>query len=183
MKICIDPGHGGSDIGASRPWFGNESEFVLALSQKIHDAIAATGIDVTMTRTDDVNTSWEERRKAAEGCDLVIPIHANAYEDSKVRGLIAFYWARNSNGYEIAEAIANSAPKNLRKLLDKSVVAVGPHAKGWERVTNVVAAYHQTTVFLEVGFISNSEDSILLQQTKIQVGLIGAILCGLSKVR
>lgn len=59
-KIVIDPGHGGSDPGAS----GNgivEKDLTLKISKYMYDRFKQLGIPVTMTRTTDETVDPTER--------------------------------------------------------------------------------------------------------------------------
>ena len=59
-KIVIDPGHGGSDSGAT----GNgiiEKNLTLDISQYMYDVFKNLGIPVTLTRTSDETLTPNER--------------------------------------------------------------------------------------------------------------------------
>ncbi|HOS76329.1 MAG TPA: N-acetylmuramoyl-L-alanine amidase, partial [Verrucomicrobiota bacterium] len=56
-KVVIDPGHGGSDPGATGydgPGKPNEADFNLAVSLKLRTLLQAAGCSVVMTRSTDV---------------------------------------------------------------------------------------------------------------------------------
>lgn len=82
-KIVIDPGHGGTDPGAT----GNgiiEKDLNLAISRYMYNRFRELGIPVTLTRDDDTTLSPSERTQkilAAYGNDpnvIVISNHINA---------------------------------------------------------------------------------------------------------
>lgn len=82
-KIVIDPGHGGSDAGAS----GNgiiEKDLTLKISQYMYDRFKELGIPVTMTRTTDETVTPTERVDRILGAYgnnsdvIVISNHINA---------------------------------------------------------------------------------------------------------
>jgi N-acetylmuramoyl-L-alanine amidase len=181
-KVCIDPGHGGDDNGADRPWFGHESDFVLGFSRKLCRVLSVLGVEASMTRFWDLDTSWDMRRSAAKGFDLVLPIHVNASKDPKRRGLQTFYWAGNANGRRIAKAIANSAPTELRRTFG-SVVKVNRHTSKWKDAAAVVGAYRQTAVLVELCYASNLRDAELLHRLNIEIELIGAIIHGIMEAK
>ncbi len=81
--IVIDPGHGGSDPGAS----GNsqfEKDYTLKISKYMYDRFKELGIPVTLTRDSDITLSPTERTNkilTAYGDDpnvIVISNHLNA---------------------------------------------------------------------------------------------------------
>jgi len=79
IKVCIDPGHGGS----SRSNVGKngyvEADGVLTLSLALRDALFSTGmIDVIMTRDKDMTVELYARGIQAKGCDLFISEHTDA---------------------------------------------------------------------------------------------------------
>lgn len=80
MKIVIDPGHGGSDPGAS----GNgllEKEVVLDLALRIREHLLAQyDVQVMMTRETDVYLSLADRCRLANdaGADYFHSVHCNA---------------------------------------------------------------------------------------------------------
>jgi N-acetylmuramoyl-L-alanine amidase len=81
MKIVIDPGHGGSDPGAT----GNglvEKDLNLTISRNIRDILVNEyiNVDVQMTRDSDIFVSLSERANMANnwGADYFLSIHVNA---------------------------------------------------------------------------------------------------------
>lgn len=100
-KIVIDPGHGGSDAGAS----GNgiiEKDLTLKISQYMYDRFKELGIPVTMTRTTDETVTPTERVDRILGAYgnnsdvIVISNHINA--GGRVRKIVMdeIYWCITS---------------------------------------------------------------------------------------
>lgn len=54
VKICIDPGHGGYDPGAVGPTGLKEKDVTLDISLRLRDYLSQVGIEVIMTRTNDI---------------------------------------------------------------------------------------------------------------------------------
>ena len=82
-KVIIDPGHGGTDSGAT----GNnllEKDYNLLISKYMYDRFKALGVPVKMTRTSDVDLEPNDRPgvvldKFGNGKDVVvISNHINA---------------------------------------------------------------------------------------------------------
>ena len=85
-KICIDPGHGGTDPGAMGQNGTKEKDVVLQISLLVKAALERNNIDVVMTRTADVTTGKlviADRCKIANDAnvDYLVSIHANADGD------------------------------------------------------------------------------------------------------
>jgi len=92
--IVIDPGHGGSEIGAVGPSGLTEKEITLDIANRLNDLIVGRlGLDVRMTRDRDVDRPLEERTAFANNlkADLFISIHANSYRGRGVRGAETFF--------------------------------------------------------------------------------------------
>jgi N-acetylmuramoyl-L-alanine amidase len=98
VRVVIDPGHGGKDPGAKGPG-GTEKESVLDISKRVAAKLRKDlGIEVHMTRSEDVYTPLEERKNLANRleADLFVSIHANASRNTKVFG-IETYYLKNTN--------------------------------------------------------------------------------------
>ena len=111
--ICLDPGHGGKDLGASNGNI-NESEINLAVSQKVKTLLENDGYTVTMTRNDD--TFIAKRSRAAYcnsiNADILVSIHHNSYEsDDSVNYATALYY-KDSDSL-LANSLLDSVSDNL----------------------------------------------------------------------
>ncbi len=79
-KIYIDPGHGGTDVGA----VGNglqEKAVTLAIALQVRDILQANWtVDVRMSRTTDITRTLDYRTSDANawGADLFVSVHINA---------------------------------------------------------------------------------------------------------
>ena len=95
-KIAIDPGHGGSDSGRMGPSGAKEKDVNLAIALMLRDRLKEElGIDVVMTRTDDVLVPLDERveKANAAGAQLFISIHCNGWFTSDAEGFEVFFLA------------------------------------------------------------------------------------------
>jgi N-acetylmuramoyl-L-alanine amidase len=77
--VVLDPGHGGSDNGASGPW-GSEKNFTLDTALAARRELARAGYRVEMTRTNDTYVSLEDRVKFANRFSraVFVSIHFNS---------------------------------------------------------------------------------------------------------
>jgi len=81
IKICIDPGHGGTDRANMGPTGYVEADGVLTVSKYLQTELLSTGaFDIMLTRSMDATLSLTERAKAAIafGAQLFISEHTNA---------------------------------------------------------------------------------------------------------
>lgn len=118
MTICLDPGHGGNDSGATA--FGKkESDLTLKIAQYCKEELAKYDVNVVMTRTTDTRLSEEaamdlkNRVEVAKkaGASYFISIHINSAQNSAAHGAEVYYPNTSgnknlsSNGQALAKAI------------------------------------------------------------------------------
>jgi N-acetylmuramoyl-L-alanine amidase len=91
--VVIDPGHGGENLGSIGPTGYTEKEFNLAVSRKLKQTLERRGIDVILTRNDDVLVDLETRTEVANsvGADLFISVHANGFSSRDARGFEVYF--------------------------------------------------------------------------------------------
>ncbi len=100
-KIMLDPGHGGSDPGASGPSAPHEATLALRCATALKNRIVnECGGTVKMTRTTDVFISLSSRRSQSVSYDPYIfcSIHLNAFNKTAKGTETYYYWSTgNSN--------------------------------------------------------------------------------------
>ncbi|MCE9572806.1 MAG: N-acetylmuramoyl-L-alanine amidase [Deltaproteobacteria bacterium] len=87
--VVIDPGHGGSNLGATGGGGAlREKQVTLAIARQVQAALAARGIDAVLTRDDDRTLTLRQRlaRAEAEAADAFVSIHCNASPSRSQRG-------------------------------------------------------------------------------------------------
>lgn len=91
--VVIDPGHGGDNEGSIGPAGYTEKEANLAIARKLKDKIEAAGMEVFLTRNDDVALTLERRTEIANSVegDLFISLHANGYRGNEARGFEVYF--------------------------------------------------------------------------------------------
>jgi N-acetylmuramoyl-L-alanine amidase len=91
-RVVLDPGHGGKDAGALGPTGVREKDVTLDVARRVAPVLVAQGLQVVLTRKDDVFVSLEERTALANafGADLFVSIHCNASETRGRRGVEAY---------------------------------------------------------------------------------------------
>ena len=112
-KVCIDPGHGGTDSGAVGQNGTREKDIVLQISLKVREALQRNGIDVVMTREKDIVSGKlviADRCRIANnaGVDYLVSIHANADSDRDDKtgfGTETWAYSTTSTGYPLAKAV------------------------------------------------------------------------------
>jgi len=99
--VVLDPGHGGAQVGARA---GNflEKEFVLALALLLKADLEQEGLQVHLTRTEDVFVPLRERIKRANEKEpaVFISLHANAISRAhrlKNHGIETYFLAAHAS--------------------------------------------------------------------------------------
>ncbi len=103
-KVVLDPGHGGSDPGASAASGLAEKEVTLDVARRLRALLEEARFQVAMTRGDDRVLSLRERVATANGehADLFVSIHVNSIPQKEARA-VETYFLGASDGPQIAE--------------------------------------------------------------------------------
>jgi N-acetylmuramoyl-L-alanine amidase len=91
-RIVIDPGHGGHDPGAMGKGL-NEADLTLDVALRLEKLLHEEGLEVVLTRRDNVYIPLEERTAIAnrESADLFLSIHANASRNLAASGVETYF--------------------------------------------------------------------------------------------
>ena len=158
-KIVIDPGHGGTDPGAS----GNgiiEKKLTLDISKYMYDRFRELGIPVSITRLDDSTLSPTDRVNkilSFYGSDpnvIVISNHINAGGGD---GAEVIYALRNSNRFaNLIGSELEKAGQNFRKAYQRRLPS---------NTSRDYYFIHRNTgntepVIVEYGFLDSSKDDV-----------------------
>ncbi len=93
LNVIVDPGHGGSDTGATRGSY-RESEIVLNISTHLVNLLSQSReFAVHTTRSNDHLVSLEDRTSIAESkkADVFISVHANSAPLTSTRGVEIYF--------------------------------------------------------------------------------------------
>ena len=164
--ICIDPGHGGSDVGA----IGHvgkkdiyEKDITLSIAIPLRDMLTSAGAKVVMTRDvdKDVYGPWSDAVLELQArCDIAneahadafVSIHIDSFANSSVDGTTAYYNAKSSKDLLLAQMM-HQATQNSLAIPDRGV-----------RSNDFYVNVHTTmpSVLMEMGFITNSHRAKML---------------------
>ena len=184
ITVVIDPGHGGVDPGKVGCRDIYEKDLNLKISYTLKGIFESEGYNVLMTRTEDgglyeesaANKKMSDMKERCNiikeaSADYVISIHMNSFSDSRVRGPQVFYYKHSSKGKELAEAIS----ENLKEMSPE-------YARKCKSDSSYYMLLHTPcpTVIVECGFISNPEETLLLQEEEYQAMLCNAIYEGFA---
>lgn len=151
--IVVDPGHGGSDPGAT---CGNvqEKDLTLDIGLKLKSLLEQSGARVLMTRDKDISVNLYTRSGIANeiNADIFISVHINAGDSASASGTETLYYPDPEKKL-LAQAIQKAMVQSLG-LADRGIV---------ERPGLVVTREtRMPSALAEVAFITNSNDRALL---------------------
>lgn len=162
MRICIDPGHGGSDPGACANGL-QEKDIALAVSFLVRDYLVAAGCEVVMTRESDMDVSYPNSDATTElqarcnvsdnfAADIFVSIHCNAAGSDQALGTETYYYAASSRGRLLAAYIQQQIVGSLGTV-DRGIKSSPLYVTGHIQAVAALA---------ELAFISNLDDAALL---------------------
>ena len=161
IVVCIDAGHGGTDVGAIN---NNRYEKydTLKIAKLIEEYLNNEGIKTVMTRTNDTYVSLRERCKIAnkKRADLFISIHRNSAEE----GNGVEIWTNSKKKQDDLE-LSNTILENLQSvgIQTNRGVKIGS-IEGENTNYYVLNNTNMTSCLVELGFITDSVDNNLFDE-------------------
>ena len=203
-RVVLDPGHGGSNMGAQGPGI-HEKQLTLELANQVAAHLRDHGIDVVLTRTDDRTMTLRQRVEVADSlpADLFISIHANASTTRAQRGYETY--VLTVKGVDIDGRALRSDTTTPRPGVDPEVALVLDDvergASQWEAAELAARVQHNLrarrgaegdrgvrqdahhvllgatmpAILVEVGFIDHPVEGRQLQEPGVQKQLAAAI--------
>jgi len=183
MRICIDPGHGGTDPGATYEGI-REAAVVLDYAHTLRDDLERRGHTVMLTREVDLAVPLIERAQLSNqfGADCFLSLHCNASTNHAAWGA----WIIHANGSVLGRRLAEAVFAELEILDDatnpageRKVLADGTPWVGGRRLT-VLRRTIAPAVLLELGFLSNEDERARLICEDCRAATCWAIRRGLE---
>jgi N-acetylmuramoyl-L-alanine amidase len=197
--VILDPGHGGSDSGASNS-IGYEAFYNLKVAGLVKSQLEAKGFKVIMTRTSNTFISLQERVDIANVVkdeSVFVSIHFNS-GNSAARGIETFtlsppsvphygsglkesdFTTRNGNEHDSANiALATSLHGSMLRRLGKNTFD-----RGIKRARfSVLSGVRHPAVLFEGGFLSHPYEARLIANEQYQAAVAGGIVDSIAKYR
>jgi N-acetylmuramoyl-L-alanine amidase len=181
--ICIDAGHGGTDVGAIGHLSSGdvyEKNVTLSIAKPLRDLLTEAGAKVLMTRSTDVDvagpysdavTELQARCDVANNgnADAFVSIHIDSFTNSSVDGTTAYYYPKSDKDLLLAQMMHQANLKNLY-IPDRGV-----------RSNNFYVNVHTTmpSVLMEMGFITNDHRLKMLTSNWAPVSIARSLFDGL----
>jgi N-acetylmuramoyl-L-alanine amidase len=169
--IIIDPGHGGRDNGTTGVRGTLEKNLTLKTAQLLYDKLKASGTNVVLTRNNDTYISLSSRVSTAhyQNADAFISLHYDSTNDRSVRGMTTYYY--NSTQKPLGEQI-HASVINRTMLKDRGTRFGDYH---------VIRENRQKAVLLELGYLSNPAEEMLVNTQQYQETVANGIFDGLAR--
>lgn len=170
--VAIMPGHGGYDPGAISPFNGlKEKNVTLSLGLDLRRDLEAQGVKVVMTRTTDtfVSVAQSESDAVKAHANVLISLWVNDWTDDSLEGATVFM--PHSSDMPLAQ------PLNTE--MAAAIAPAGMGDRGIQLLPQLWVHAPMPALTMEVGFMSNQQDSELLAEPSFRATVAGGIARGL----
>lgn len=171
IKIAIDAGHGGDNIGATGVTSGiKEKDYTLLIAKELERQLINKNASVVMTREKDTTLSMYERIQFLDqqNPDLLISIHLNSSDKDSVNGVSTYY--RYIGFRPLSQAI-------LKSMLQLGLNEFG-NVGSFNFSLNGPTDYPNCLV--EVAFLSNKDDEKKILDPKFRQQVATKIIAGIE---
>lgn len=174
ITICIDPGHGGKELGVVGPTGVPEKKVNLEIAMRLQKILQDKGANVIMTRTRDEDVELYSRTKFADynNAQILISIHNNSLPDGKN--------PYNDHGTSTYYYHSQSLP--LAKILQQAMLddlGLNDYGIFWDSLV-LTRPNESLAVLIETGFMINPDEYALLLKPEFQEKTAASIARGLG---
>lgn len=171
-NIILDPSHGGKDPGSIGLGGVREKDLALEYSRIVANKLQEQGATVLLTRSADEYVALPDRVRISEAyaTDAFISLHFNAYTSSTPNGISTHYYDVNQD-LALAQHVQNALNQHTT-LHDRGVRQDNYH---------VLRKNRDTSILVELGFITNPSDVELIQNKNHMSSVATAIAEGLNQ--
>ncbi len=170
-KIVIDPGHGGKDYGTTGIGGTLEKNITMETATRLYNKLKDAGADVILTRYHDQYVSLPLRvlTSTRTDADAFISIHYDSFTDGAPEGATTFFY--------------HPWQKDLAVNIHSSVIQkTNIHDRGVRKGDYyVIRENHQNAVLVELGFLSNPSEELLVTSEQYQILATTGIYEGLAR--
>ncbi len=191
--VVLDAGHGGEDGGAVGKLDGREiyeKDLNLTISLLLRDLLEADGVNVVMTREEDVllydrNTDYQGRKKVLDLAArlhvgqsiepaVFVSIHMNAFTQTQYKGMHVYYSPNHTASLSLAQNIQTRVSEQLQPDNHRKVKRAGSEIHLLEHL-------RCPAVLVECGFLSNTDDCRALADPEYQHKLAFLLFCAIRE--
>lgn len=183
-RIVLDAGHGLPDGGAVSSDGIAESDINLSIILKLQELLEASNCEIILTRSDEngIYDSDAKRKKASDlknrvelvntsDSEILVSIHLNKISNEKWNGWQTFYQKDNEKSKNLASYIQNNLNYSIDRVNKRTILPL----------SNIYLMDNSKipTVTVECGFLSNPEETKLLQTDEYQNHIAWGIYAGI----
>lgn len=173
MRVIIDPGHGGDNIGATGHGMV-EKEETLDISLKLYDKIK-DDYETKILRTDDSFIANTQRAVIANGWgdkdnSLFVSVHFNAVNNPSAHGAEVLYFSSSAKGKKLANILQD-------KFLD--YLLVRDRGIKTRNDLTVLRRTEMPAVLVEPLFLTNERDAQILKSDRGRKKIVKALEDGI----
>lgn len=182
--IVLDAGHGYPDGGAINENGLYESQINLKIVQKLQELLEASNCTIILTRSDEngIYDADAKKKKLSDlhnrvnivnssEAEILVSIHLNKISQKQYYGWQSFYQKDNNNSKNLAQFIQTNLNYSIQKENKREILPI----------SNIYLMDNSKipSVIIECGFLSNIEESELLQKDEYQNKLAWGIYTGI----
>ena len=191
--VILDAGHGGEDSGAIGHVDGREiyeKDINLTIALMLRDMLEADGINVVLTREEDVllydrNTDYQGRKKVLDLAArlhigqntpgaLFVSIHMNAFPQTQYKGLQVYYSPNHAMSATLAQNVQDTVQAQLQNDNTRKIKRADSNIFLLDRLAC-------PAVLVECGFLSNAQDCANLEQKDYQQKIAFLLFCAIRQ--
>jgi N-acetylmuramoyl-L-alanine amidase len=171
LKVAVDAGHGGDNIGADGVTSKiEEKKYTLMIAKELQKALKKQNATVFMTREKDTSLSMIERTEMLrrEAPDFLISVHLNSAGSDTIKGVSTYY------RYIGFRPLTQFILKRMQELGLKEYGNVGNFNFSLSGPTEY------PNCLVEVAFLSNREDEKRILDPKFHKAVVAKIVAGIK---
>ncbi len=186
VHVVIDPGHGGTEVGAVSPDGLTESEVNLEVSLQAEKLLEDLGFEVTLTRYTDIRVPLVTRVEIADTleADLLVSIHhqgSDPVPTSEQPGTEVYYQQTSDESKRFAGLLVEETREEFSVFdidwwtgSDAGAV-IRPNSETGEDFYGLVRRPQTTSVLAEMAFMGNEAEVALMRSGELQTASANAI--------
>lgn len=172
-RICIDPGHGGSDPGAVNGALA-EKDVVLDVGLRLKKLLLNAGYEVIMTRENDTYLTPGQKAGVGNGAkaDIFVSLHCNSAASEQANGTEVLVYDDIGEAHRLGECLQ-------RHLIG----ALGLRDRGVKLRPDLIVlnSTKMPAALAEIAFISNANEKLMLARPEFKQRVAEAIFKGLQE--
>ncbi len=180
--VIIDPGHGGTDNGATTKTNIKEKDIVLSIASKIlvlNNRLYEKPLAIYLTRYTDTLVSLSDRTRLAKilKADLFISIHCNQAINQTAAGMEVYIYSKSEVQADQSAYLGFTIQKGMVDLL--GVKNRGLKYGNFQVLRD--SRNSSASILLELGFLSQTDEAIYLFKEQSQDAIALVILESILK--